>query len=79
MFHRVTILFAILILVSSMSFALPSGCANFLCVDNGVDSQYCIRPITSGGGTMFGCTTIWQCNGVGYCVSYCSSTYCYFV
>jgi len=78
MFRRATFLFAILILVSSMSFALPSSCGNFLCIDAG-ESEYCIRPVMPGTGDIYGCTTILQCNGLGYCISYCSSSYCYVV
>jgi hypothetical protein len=80
MFRRVAFLFAILILASSMSFALPSGCANYMCVDYGSDAQVCIKPSPSGGvGDRFGCTTVMLCDWGGYCTSYCSSTYCYYV
>jgi len=80
MFRRVAFLFAIIILASSMSFALPSGCANYMCVDYGSDSQVCIQPSPTGGvGNLAGCTTIIQCNGLGFCTRYCSSTYCYYV
>jgi hypothetical protein len=77
MVRRATFLFVILILVSSMSFALPSSCGNFLCIDAG-ESEYCIRPVMPGTGSLFGCTTIRLCDDQG-CITYCSSTYCYSV
>jgi hypothetical protein len=80
MFRRVTFLFAILILVSSMSFGISSGCSNFYCFSLDEENDYCYAPLPQGGlGDLVACTTVWNCNGAGDCTTFCRSTFCYYV
>lgn len=79
MFRRVALLFAVLILVSSMSFGLPSGCANFLCFQFDDTSSVCSQSLQNGIGDRAGCVTVRLMEGGYYYVTYCQSVYCYYV
>ena len=71
---------AILTLVSSMSFALPSGCNNFYCWEVDDESDACFSPSPGGGvGDAQGCVTVRACFLGGSCATYCLATYCYYV
>jgi len=80
MFRRVTFMVAILILVSSMSFALPSGCNNYYCMGVDEENDVCFSLLPDGGlGDLVSCTTVRLCEGFGSCQTYCRSTMCYYV
>jgi hypothetical protein len=80
MFRRAAMLFALIVLASSVSIALPSGCQNFYCFEDGYGGEFCFQPLSGGGvGNLVGCTTVRQCNGRGECTVYCQSISCYYV
>lgn len=80
MFRRVALIVAILILVSSMSFANTSGCNNWYCWAIDDNSDACFSPSPDGGvGDLQACTTVRQCNSGGDCLTYCRASYCYYV
>ncbi|HEX7679947.1 MAG TPA: hypothetical protein VF713_17595 [Thermoanaerobaculia bacterium] len=80
MFRRVAGLFSVIVLAGSISFALPNGCNNYYCIDDGYGGMHCWQALDGGGlGDLAGCTTVRLYNGDGSGTEYCRATFCYYV